>query len=140
MQLALAQEASYKFEAPASRFDFLLSSEDRENSLGTRSDLSCTQLLIESAQGVRGKLRLDASSFRHTAGRLSSYRKKKPGEAKPLLISPAFTLESLHVLCLKAFRPPGHIELYSLAFLQATEAVAADGPKSARKRFRHFDG
>src|SRR5437764_14849334 len=35
-------------------------------------------------------------------------------------------LESLHVLRLKALRPLDDIELYSLAFLQATEAVAAD--------------
>ena len=36
------------------------------------------------------------------------------------------TLESLYVLCLKALRPFGNLKLYSLAFLQATETVAAD--------------
>src|SRR5438093_5974285 len=38
-----------------------------------------------------------------------------------------FSLEHLHVLCLKALGAFHDVELYPLTFLQATETVAADG-------------
>src|SRR5436305_11872397 len=50
----------------------------------------------------------------------------KKGEAKAPPEVNALPLESLYVLCLKALRPLDYVELYSLAFLQATETVAAD--------------
>src|SRR5436305_14124655 len=50
----------------------------------------------------------------------------KKGEAKAPPDVNALPLESLYVLRLKALRPLDYVELYSLAFLQATETVAAD--------------
>jgi hypothetical protein len=52
--------------------------------------------------------------------------KRKKGEAKAPPDVNALPLESLYVLRLKALRPLDDIELYCLAFLQATETVAAD--------------
>src|SRR5205807_9596123 len=53
-------------------------------------------------------------------------RQNKKGEAKAPPDANALPLESLYVLRLKALRPLDHVELYSLAFLQATKTVAAD--------------
>src|SRR3954468_16510267 len=62
-----------------------------------------------------------SSLMRMQAARL---KKKERPTASPDVN--ALPLESLYVLRLKALRPLDHVELYSLAFLQATKTVAAD--------------
>jgi hypothetical protein len=55
-----------------------------------------------------------------------SHEKKGEAEASSLIIRVQRSLENLHVICLKALRPFGHVELHSLPLLQAPKTVAAD--------------